>query len=173
MSVVSFVINFFAVIGLLILISYLISYIVEYFKEQRLKSANNKIMPPPAYMQATGLRCPDYLSNSGASKEAYTCSNKDFNINVNDPDTCYSNTENKSVMFPVIPDGKTWELGNPNGLTTMTQQDKWNFVRANIEGNPSRCDWIDKCGSAKGVNAVWQGVKRWCDMTDPSQATIQ
>ena len=173
MSVVSFVINFFAVIGLLILISYLISYIVNYFKEQRLKDANNKVMPPPAYMQASGIRCPDYLSNTGANKETYTCSNKDFNINVSEPNTCYSDVQNKSVQFPLIPEGKTWEFGNPGGLTSMTQQEKWDFVRSNVQGNISRCDWIDKCGPANGVNAVWQGVKRWCDMTDPSQATVQ
>ncbi len=169
---INFIINFFAIIGLLILISYFISYVIDYIKQQTLNAANKKIMPPPAYMQSSGIRCPDYLSNSAVTSNAYTCSNKDFNIDVKDPNTCYGDTTNKTVQFKPLPEGKTWELGDPKGLKSMSEQEKWDFVRTNVEGNPSRCDWIDKCGPAEGVSGVWQGVKRWCDMADPSQASV-
>ena len=39
MSMINFIINFFAIIGLIILISYFISYIIEYFKEQKLRES--------------------------------------------------------------------------------------------------------------------------------------
>lgn len=170
---INFIINFFAVVGLLILISYFISYIIEYFKKEALRAASKKVMPPPAYMQSSGIRCPDYLSNSGVTKNAFTCSNRDFNIGVADPTNCYSDPSNKLVQFKPLPEGKTWELGDPNGLKSMTEKEKWDFVRETVQGSPSRCAWIDKCGPAEGTQGVWQGVKKWCDMADPSQATVQ
>ncbi len=170
---INFIINFFAIIGLIILISYFISYIIEYFKEQQLKAANKKIMPPTSYMQNSGIRCPDYLSNTNVTNNSYTCSNRDFNINVKDPGECYFDTENKLVNFKPLPEGKTWELGDPSGLKSMTEQEKWDFVREKIDGNPSRCDWIDKCGPAQGVEGIWQGVNKWCSMANPSDSSIK
>ena len=172
MALVNFLINFFAVIGLLILISYLISYIIEMYKDRTRRAANAKVNPPPNYMQNSGLRCPDYLSNTGVTKSALTCSNRDFGINVLDPSTCYSDTDAKTVKFPPLEDGKTWELYDTDGKKAMTDKEKWDFVRKNISGNPSRCDWVDKCGPVEGVKAVWQGVNKWCNATDPAQTTV-
>lgn len=168
-----FLIKFFALIGLIILIVYVINYFVTYFKQQAALKANQKIMPPPSYIQNNGIRCPDYFSNIGANKHDYECSNRDFNISINNPDKCYSNVNNKTVRFSLLPSGKTWELGNPNGLTTMTDQEKWDFVQSSkIEGNPSRCEWLASCGATENIQGVWQGIKRWCDMADPSQASM-
>jgi hypothetical protein len=170
---IDFVIKFFAVIGIIILVVYLINYIVSLYKQRAENSANKRINPPPAYMQNSGIKCPDYFSNIGVDKESYNCSNRDFNINVNSPDTCYNNVNDKTMRFPIIPSGKTWEFGNPNGLTSLTNQEKWDLVRAKVGTDSlSRCDWIQQCGSSQGVNGVWQGVSRWCNMSDPSQASM-
>ena len=169
---INFLVNFLAIIGLLILLSYAISYLIEYFKKRSAEAANKKIMPPPAYMQNSGIKCPDYLSSVGGDKKMYMCSNRDFNINTRGGSKCFSNTENQTVEFPILPDGKTWEFGNPSGLKTMTDKERWDFVRTNVEGNPTRCDWINNCGSADGVKGVWQGVERICNMSDPAQQTV-
>jgi len=174
----NFLIKFFALIGLIILIVYVINYFVSYFKQKQANAANQKVMPSPSYMQNSGIRCPDYLSNVGGNSVSFKCSNRDFNIDINNPEMCYSNMTEKTTDFPLFPQGKTWELGNPNGLTSMTDQDKWDFVRtklpdgSNGESYLSRCDWISNCGSASNVDGVWQGVKKWCDMANPSQTTM-
>ena len=80
--------------------------------------------------------------------------------------------EKQTVEFPVIPEGKTWEFGNPGGLTTMTDKERWDFVRTKVEGNPSRCDWVNNCGPASGIKGVWQGVSKICNMSDPAQQTV-
>jgi len=172
MELVNFLINFFAIIGLIILLSYAITYLIEYLKKRTKEAANKKVMPPPSYMQNSGIRCPDYLSNIGKTNNAYTCSNRDFGIDVNDPSYCYSNTEGKTVQFKPIPEDKTWELYDTDGKKSMTDKERWDFVRDAVDGNPSRCDWIDKCGPAENVKGVWQGVNKWCNLADPAQKTV-
>ena len=97
--------------------------------------------------------------------------NRDFNINTKDS-KCFSNTANKTVDFPIIPAGKTWELGNPGGLTSLTDKERYDFVRSNTTNNKSRCGWIKDCGINTGVDAVWQGVNKICNSVDPSQTSI-
>ena len=46
------------------------------------------------------------------------------------------------------------------------------YYTVNIDGNPSRCDWVEKCGPVDNVKGVWQGVSKWCNMTDPAQNTV-
>lgn len=169
---INFVINFLAIIGLLILISYFVSYLIEYYKKRASEAANRKVMPPPSYMQNNGIRCPDYFSNIGADKTKYSCSNRDFNINTLGGESCFSDVNNQVVSFPTLPDGKTWEFGNPNGLTTMTDKERWDFVRTKVDGNPTRCDWVQNCGPSKGVKGIWQGVENICNAPDPSQNSI-
>lgn len=174
MELISFLVNFLAILGFIIIISYFISYLIEYFKKVSADAANKQINPPLAYMQNNGIRCPDYLSNTATTPNAYTCSNRDFNINVNQ-DTCsFKNTNNQLLDFPIIPPGKTWELGNPGGLKSLTNKEKWDFVRtkADSEDSMSRCDWIKKCGSKKGIDAVWQGVNKLCSTSDPAQVSF-
>lgn len=171
MELVSFLVNFLAILGFIILISYTISYLIEYYKQVVANAANKKINPPYAYMQNNGIKCPDYLSNTGNNTTSYTCSNRDFNINTKDS-KCFSNTANKTVDFPIIPAGKTWELGNPGGLTSLTDKERYDFVRSNTTNNKSRCDWIKDCGINTGVDAVWQGVNKICNSVDPSQTSI-
>jgi hypothetical protein len=169
MELVSFLVNFLAILGFIIIISYSISYLLDYFKQVAANNANKKINPPYSYMQTNGIKCPDYLTNTtiATNKDSYTCSNRDFNINTNNA-TCFSDTSAKTVDFPVMPEGKTWELGNPGGLTSMTDKEKWDFVREKTSGNKSRCNWIKDCGN--GADAVWQGVNKICNSVDPSQS---
>ena len=103
---IDFVIKFFAFIGIIILVVYLINYIVSLYKQRAANTANQRINPPPSYMQNSGIKCPDYFSNIGIDNESYNCSNRDFNINVNSPDTCYNNVTEKTMRFPKIPSGK-------------------------------------------------------------------
>lgn len=52
---ITFLVNFLAIIGLLILLSYFVSYLIEYFRKRSAEAANKKVMPPPAYMQNSGI----------------------------------------------------------------------------------------------------------------------
>lgn len=166
----------FAIIGLFILIYYAINWLVNVAHNRKIYELNKRINPPYAYMQnGGGIKCPDYFSSVGGNKGSYVCSNRDFNIAINDSNgsgQCYTDQTDKTMKFPAIPEGKTWELGNPNGLTTMTEQDKWDFVRTKIPNNFSRCEWIENCGPSNGIDAVWQGVNEFCNMSDPSQSQI-
>jgi len=169
-----FLIKFLAVIGFLIILSYLISYLHSYYQSRIASQANKKINPPPSYMQNNGVKCPDYFVNTATLGNNYVCSNRDFNLNVrkNSNIKCYSNNEQKIVEFPKIPDGKTWEFGNPDGLSTMTHEERYNFVNEKNQDGTSRCDWIKGCGASENVNGVWQGIQRVCNSPDPSKSTI-
>jgi len=170
MELVSFLVTFLAIIGFIIIISYTISYLIDYYKQIVANNANKQINPPYAYMQNNGIKCPDYLSNTATNKDSYTCSNRDFNINTQNG-SCFS--ADKTVDFPIIPAGKTWELGNPGGLTSLTDQERWNFVQTEkSSGNKSRCEWIKDCGVNTGVDAVWQGVNKICNSVKPSQTSL-
>jgi hypothetical protein len=163
-------INILAIIGFIILISYIISYIITYFQNRAAMFANQKINPPPSYMQNSGIKCPDYFVNTQNFPNKYECSNRDFNIAV-DNTACYTDPNNKTVEFPSIPDGKTWEYGDPNGLSTMSDQERWDFVNDTSSGK-SRCQWINDCGAKQGLKGVWQGVQEVCNSPDPSQTTV-
>ena len=74
------IVEFFIYLCIIILIVYLINYIITLYKQRAANTANQKINPPPSYMQNSGIKCPDYFSNIGIDKESYNCSNRDFNI---------------------------------------------------------------------------------------------
>ena len=168
-----FLIKFLAIIGLIIILSYLISYLYSYYKERAANTANRKINPPPSYMQNSGVKCPDYFSHPSSGSESYNCSNRDFNLNVQNDPKCYSNSDNKIIEFPKLPDGKTWEYGDPDGLTSMSAQERYDWVNtSNSENVYSRCDWIKNCGPSNGVKGVWQGIERICNSPNPSQGTL-
>lgn len=168
-----FLIKFLAIIGFIIILSYLISYLYSYYKTRAANTANKKINPPPAYMQNSGTKCPDYFSHASTANNNYICSNRDFNLNVQNDPKCYSNADEKIINFPELPNGKTWEFGNPDGLTTMTAQERYDWANSSANNNVySRCDWIKNCGPSSGVKGVWQGIERICNSPDPSQGTV-
>lgn len=167
---INFIVNFLAIIGVIIIISYIISYIYSYFKQKAIQNYIKKINPPLDYMQNSGIKCPDYLSNNNTKNNKYFCSNRNFNIQINNDPKCLN--ENNVVKFPIIPDGKTWEMGNPDGKVTMTANEKYNFLKENEKGFYSRCEWIKNCGPAKNVKGVWQGIEKICNSPNSDQIPI-
>jgi len=165
MSVSSIIINILVVIGLIVIISYLIYYLYQYLQQRTNLKIASEINPPGDYMQNTGIKCPDYWVNTGVDANGnYICKNS-FNIDSNQPASgsamgkCNATTMN----FPPIQTGYTWEYNNPNGLTSYSDQEKYDFLN-NAGSMPlSRCQWINNCGPSPNVQGIWSGVNEVCN----------
>ena len=156
----SVVINILAGIGIIFILSTLFYYTYKYIKERKIRTIIANKNPPDSYMQNTGLQCPDYWVNTGVDANGkYICSNS-FNIPSNNSSPCNST----SVLFSPITEGKTWEYNNPNGLTSLSDNDKYNFLK-----DSGRCDWINNCGPKSGVQGIWTGVNEICNSPPPTQ----
>ena len=155
----SIVINILAAIGLLVIISYAIYYLYVYIKKIQTNNEISLINPPPNYMQNTGIRCPDYWVNTGVDSNGnYICKNS-FNIQTNNNPNCPS-----QMNFTSIPSSATWEYNNPDGLTSLTDTDKYKFLKnSSVGGSISRCDWVNQCGAASNVQGIWTGVNEICN----------
>ena len=173
MSAFSVVINIFAVIGLLVILIYIIYYLWSSLQQKNFKMIESRINPPSEYMQQSGIKCPDYWVNTGVDSNGnYICKNS-YNVNVSKStnSSCSNiNCNADEAIFLQLPSGQTWQAGNPNGLTSMSSDDKYNFVNDNGGNtNASRCDWAKCCGasnnpSTKSMNqAVWLGVNEICN----------
>jgi hypothetical protein len=116
-------------------------------------------------MQNTGIMCPDYWVNAGVDSNGnYICKNE-FNIPINNNSNCNP----KQMSFTPIPSGQTWEYGNPNGLTSMSSNDQYNFLNSSaVSGSISRCSWINQCGPNTTTQGIWQGVNEMCNSPPPS-----
>ena len=77
------------------------------------------------------------------------------------------NKDDKEILFSSIDKKNTWEPNNPNGKTSYTDKEKYNFVSNKGSGTTSRCDWIKCCGSNSNTKGVWQGVQNTCSY-DPN-----
>jgi hypothetical protein len=156
----SVVVNILAAIGLIVIITYIIYYLYKYIKKRMDYQIAAEMNPPGNYMQNTGLRCPDYWVNTGIDANGnYICKNS-FNILTNQDEQCNAT----QLSFPPLPAGQTWEYGNPNGLTSMSDSDKYNFLNNNaVAGSISRCQWINKCGPARNTQGIWSGVNEICN----------
>jgi len=177
----STVINIFAFIGFIFLLGVLIYYIYKYFKYRQLKKQLSEIYPPGDYMQQTGMKCPDYWVNSGKDNNGnYECQNR-FNVpvvkNSNPMCTnikCSSAVDTNKAYFNSVKDNRTWEYGDPNGLSSLTDKEKYDFANG-TPGNPpnnataNRCDWINCCGSSSGSKGTWTGIYNICENPDPSK----
>lgn len=165
----SVIVNILAAIGLIVIISYLVYYLYQYIvKMQSLKEAA-QMNPPGNYMQNSGIKCPDYWVNTGVDNNGnYICENT-FNIQTNSSNgTCNSST----MKFPPVTQGYTWDYGNPNGLTSLTDEQKYNFVlNTSGTGSMTRCNWINSCGPSSTVQGVWSGVNELCNSPPPSVVT--
>jgi hypothetical protein len=162
----SIIINIFASIGFIFIIGVLIYYIYVYIKKKSDEQMIKNINPPGAYMQNTGIKCPDYWVNTGVDKDGnYICRNS-FNIesNLKKSDGTPNNCNFNEMTFAKLPDGKTWEANNPNGMTSLTDKEKLNFLKRSIEGiaSLSRCDWVTSCGPTSSIPGVWSGVNEIC-----------
>ena len=174
----SAVINILAILGFIILLSYLISYIYYYFLQKTNQTIQEQVNPPSSYMQTTGIKCPDYWVNTGVDDDGnYICKNM-FNLGVEKKTTtscssvaCNDTNDNKIIKFSKVDPKQTWMPNNPDGKTSMSDKEKYDFVNTKGIGQVSRCDWIKCCGAKDSTKGVWQGVESTCSY-NPSTASI-
>jgi hypothetical protein len=73
------------------------------------------------------------------------------------------------MSFTSIAKDNTWEYGNPNGLTSLSDDDRYDFLNnSSVPGGMSRCSWINNCGPSSSVQGIWQGVNEMCNAPPPS-----
>ena len=155
----SVIVNILAAFGLIIIFVYVFYYLYQYVVKKMKQKIISNINPPGSYMQSSGIRCPDYWVNTGVDRKGnYICKNS-FNIQTNNE--CDSN----NLLFPPVEDGFTWEYGNPNGLTSYSDEQRYNFLnnRSSNKGSLTRCQWINKCGPINNVQGVWSGINEVCN----------
>jgi len=167
MSAGSVIINILAVIGFLVVISWLAYYsygVVRKRIEYRIVANTN---PPESYMQNSGIKCPDYWVNTGVDKDGnYICKNS-FNIDSVNPTNGKCNSS--EMVFPPIQSGYTWESYDPNGLKSLSDKEKYDFLNGSkVEGKPTRCSWINSCGPATSTQGIWTGVNEICNSPPPA-----
>ena len=164
MSVISVIINILAIIALIIIITYSIRYLYLYVRKKESEKVAKSINPPGAYMQNSGIKCPDYWVNIGLDSSGnYLCKNS-FNIQTTNPTTgiAAGKCNDKEMVFPPVKSGYTWEYGNPHGLTTYSEQDKYNLLNTTVPGYISRCNWVNYCGPNPNIQGIWSGVNEIC-----------
>lgn len=162
MSAIQIVVNILAAVGLLVIIGYLVYLLYNYVKDQQSKVIIKAVNPPGDYMQNTGIKCPDYWVNTGVdSNNNYVCKNS---FNIQTQSTTSPKCKTDVMTFPPVKNGYTWEYGNPNGLTSYSDLDRYNFVHGQLgTSGLSRCDWINQCGPTTDVQGTWSGVDQVCN----------
>ncbi len=168
--------NVFASIGLVAILVVIIYYIWKYIDQLNKEAQIYQTRPSDAYMQAIGIKCPDYWSylDTDASGN-YVCRDdkdlmgKNKYNKFNDkkcrttisyskdgkPTTTYQN----SIIFSKLDDDKKWD--------TMSDDQRIDFMKKNADPKKyySRAEWIKKCGPeiGKGVSsqAVWSGLNKY------------
>jgi hypothetical protein len=126
--------------------------------------------PPGPYMQNSGIKCPDYWVNTGIDANGnYICTNS-FNVPSINPTTgvasglCNPNT----MTFTPVQKGHTWEMNNPNGLTSYSDLEKYNFLNnSKASSSVTRCQWINNCGPSSNIQGIWSGVNEICNSPAP------
>jgi len=166
MSASSIIINILAVIGFFVVVSWIIYYLYDVVRKKVEYTIVANTNPPQSYMQNSGIKCPDYWVNTGVDKDGnYICKNS-FNIDsVNTNGKCNS-TE---MTFTPIQAGYTWESGDPKGLKTLSDQEKYDFLnKSSVSGSTTRCSWINNCGPAQSTQGIWTGVNEICNSPPPT-----
>jgi hypothetical protein len=156
----SVVVNILAAVGLIVIVSYLSVYLYNFMKNKQTQQTASKISPPGDYMQASGIQCPDYWVNTGVDSKVNIICKNSFNIQSNNGAKC-----NSSVMkFTQLPPKYTWQFGNPSGLTSYTDKEKYDFLNKSAAPDSlSRCGWINNCGPSARTQGIWQGVNEICN----------
>jgi hypothetical protein len=165
MTVVSIITNILAFIALVFIISYVIYFIYKFFKNKQNQVITALMNPPGPYMQNSGIKCPDYWVNTGIDSNGnYICKNS-FNIPSHNPTTgtAAGKCDPERLKFPPIQSGYTWEYNNPNGLTSYTDQEKYDFLNTSVNNSLTRCQWINSCGPSSNVQGIWSGVNDICN----------
>jgi len=165
MSVISVIINILAIIALVIIITYAVRYLYIFIRKRASDRIARDINPPGSYMQNSGIKCPDYWVNTGFDSSGnYLCKNS-FNIATNNPTTgiAAGKCNSSEMIFPPVTTGYTWDYGNPNGLTSYSNEDKYDFLNTSSNNSLSRCQWINYCGPNPNVQGIWSGVNEICN----------
>lgn len=158
-------VNVLAMIGFLAIIIYVIYSIWNYFDKINRENTLSKIRPTLTYMQNVGVKCPEYWDLVEVDKDSnYVCQDTfqlmkkyehDDDVNCVDSALGAANGYHR-MSFVGMPEGMNW--------VTMTEQQRMDFVaKANESGSGSvsRANWIRKCGSGPGANAVWSGLETY------------
>jgi hypothetical protein len=165
MSSIGIIVNILAILALIVILLYVIYYIYKYWKNAQNQYAASLLNPPGPYMQNSGIKCPDYWVNTGFdSKGNYTCKNS-FNIASINPTSgpAAGKCNSKQLKFPPVKKGYTWEINNPNGLTSYSDKEKYDFLNSSSDNSLSRCQWINSCGPASNIQGIWSGVNEVCN----------
>lgn len=161
MSAIQIVVNILAAVGLLVIVGYLGYLLYNYIKSQQSKVVIKAVNPPGDYMQNTGIKCPDYWVNTGVdSNNNYICKNS---FNIQTQNTSSPNCKTDVMSFSPVKSGYTWEYGDPNGLTSYSDNDRYTFVQTQGKSAMSRCDWINQCGPTTDIQGTWSGVDKICN----------
>jgi len=171
MAIVSTIVNILAAVGLIVILSYAVYYMYQYIKKQQNQQITSQIYPPGDYMQSSGIQCPDYWVNTGLDSNGnYICKNS-FNIPVNTSTNSLCNTSQMAFNPVNVPGAKTnytWDYNNPNGNTSLSDSEKYNFLTVTANNAPlSRCDWVNNCGPASNIQGIWSGVNEICNSPAP------
>jgi hypothetical protein len=161
----SVIINILAVIGFLVVLSWLVYYLYAAVKKRSDYVFIANTNPPESYMQNSGIKCPDYWVNTGVDANGnYICKNS-FNID----SVAGTNCNSSEMHFTPIQSGYTWESYNPNGLTTLSDKEKYDFLsKSVVSGSTTRCNWINNCGPATTTQGIWTGVNEICNSPPPA-----
>lgn len=165
MSAFAIIVNILAVIALIIIISYVIYYIYKYWKNRKNQYIASVMNPPGSYMQNSGVKCPDYWVNTGIDSNGnYLCKNS-FNIPTVNPSKgiAAGKCNSDQLTFTPVSNGYTWELNDPNGLTSYTDKEKYDFLNTSSKNSLTRCQWINNCGPSSNVQGIWSGVNEVCN----------
>lgn len=159
MSTINIIVNILAALALIIIGGYVISLIYKYLKNRTKQHIATLMNPPGAYMQNSGIKCPDYWVNTGIDSNGnYICKNS-FNIDTHALDGCKID----ELTFPPVASGYTWELNDPNNLTSYSNEEKYDFLNTSVNNSITRCQWINRCGANKNVQGIWSGVNELCN----------
>jgi hypothetical protein len=166
MSIVSIIVNILATIALIIIMSYSIYYVYNYFIKKQNQYIASITNPPGPYMQNSGIKCPDYWINTGIDSNGNNICKNSFNIETINPiagnltEKCNSD----QLTFTPTSNGYTWEMNNPNGLTSYSDEEKYNFLNtSSVDNSLTRCQWINNCGPSPNVQGIWSGVNEICN----------
>ena len=162
MSSSSIIINILAVIGFIVVITWLFYYSYGIIRKRIEYDIVANANPPESYMQNSGIKCPDYWVNTGVDKDGnYICKNS-FNIDTVTPPG--SKCNESEMTFTPIQAGYTWESNNPNGLISLSEQEKYDFLNGSkVNNSTTRCGWINSCGPSRSTQGIWSGVNEICN----------
>ncbi len=162
----SAVINVFASIGLVAILVVIIYYIWKYIDQLNKETQIYQTRPSAAYMQAIGIKCPDYWTYTGTDANGnYICRDdknlmKIYGKNKNAKCVIYDKNRKANITyFSKLDDDKKWDI--------MSDDQRIDFMKKKVDAKKyySRAEWIKTCGPeiGKGVStqAVWSGLNKY------------